>query len=72
MSQEHTSSPVTRQWIGVLSEQRVGQTWRPADHEELLRNLRLADELTVLLLQRAHAPIATEEIDSCLAEPVPS
>lgn len=56
----------------MLSEQRVGQTWRSADHEELLRNLRLADELTVLLLQRAHAPIATEEIDSCLAEPVPS
>jgi hypothetical protein len=46
MSQEHTSSPVTRQWIGVLSAERVGQIWRQSDHAELLRNLRLADELT--------------------------
>lgn len=69
MSHERMSSPVTRQWIGVLSEQRVGQTWRPSDHEELLRNLRLADELTVLLLKRVQG--ATEMAEHHVSEPVP-
>ncbi len=61
MSDKHTPSPVTREWIGALSEKRIGQTWRLSDHEELLRNLRLADELTILLLQRARVSPVTDE-----------
>ena len=63
MSQEPTSSLVNRKWIGVLSEERIGQTWRQSDHDQLIRNLRLADELTVLLLQIPRASVATDKAD---------
>lgn len=70
MSDERISDTVTRQWIGALSEERVGQTWRLSDHQELLRNLRLADELTVALLQWAQASDATERAKHSIPKPV--
>lgn len=70
MSYERISSPVTRQWIGALSEERIGQIWRRSDHEELLRNLRLADELAVALLQLAQCTTATEQADRSAPERV--
>ena len=42
-----------RKWVGDVSAERVGQVWRPEDHEALLRAMRAADELTFALVARA-------------------
>jgi len=44
-----------RKWIGDVSAERVGQTWRAEDHEALSRTMRAADELTLALMAFARA-----------------
>lgn len=44
-----------RKWIGDVSSERVGHTWRAEDHEALTRTMRAADELTLALMAFARA-----------------
>lgn len=44
-----------RKWIGDVSAERVGHTWRAEDHEALSRTMRAADELTLALMAFARA-----------------
>lgn len=39
-----------RKWIGDVSAERIGRTWRAEDHEALTRTMRAADELTLALM----------------------
>lgn len=54
--QEQPNPALTaRKWIGDVSAERVGHTWRAEDHEALTRTMRAADELTLALMAFARA-----------------
>jgi hypothetical protein len=40
-------------WIGELSAERIGKTWRTEDHETLLRAMKRVDELAIGLVAYA-------------------
>lgn len=39
------ASPKAGRWVGDISAERVGNLWRPEDHEAVIHNLRAADRL---------------------------
>jgi hypothetical protein len=50
---EGNGAPARRKWIGDISAERVGEIWRPEDHEALLATLRGADQVTAGLVALA-------------------
>ncbi len=56
VGQENRNPALTaRKWIGDVSAERVGRTWRAEDHEVLTRTMRAADELTLALMAFARS-----------------
>jgi hypothetical protein len=50
---EQNRAPTGRKWIGEISAERVGETWRAEDHEALVTTLRGVDEVAVGLVALA-------------------
>src|SRR5262249_40278748 len=58
---ERNGAPVGRKWIGDISAERVGEIWRPEDHETLVTTFRGVEEVVVglvALAQRERSPEA--------------
>ena len=53
---ERKEPTAIRKWIGHVSAERVGQTWRAEDHETLIRMMRATDELAEALVASARRP----------------
>jgi hypothetical protein len=45
----------TGRWAGDVSAERIGNLWRPEDHEAVMHNLRAADRLTTQVVAFASA-----------------
>jgi hypothetical protein len=50
---EREEPTAIRKWIGDVSAERVGQTWRAEDHEALIRMMHATDELAEALVASA-------------------
>jgi hypothetical protein len=50
---EQNGAPPVRKWIGDISAERVGETWRSEDHETLVGTLRGVDEVAAGLVELA-------------------
>lgn len=56
---EQNGGPIGRKWIGEISADRVGDTWRPQDHDALVTTLREVDEVAVGLVALAQKDAST-------------
>lgn len=65
---EADESPARYTWIGDLSAERIGKTWRAEDHETLVRAMKRVDELAIGLVAYATRKAKETALKECEQE----